>query len=377
MRHPRWTISALTIPGREQYLQKLISSLDEIRVPGGARIVIVYNKAIREGLRAVEREISRRSRRHDVEVFFNNGDPTISGGRNFQLNVCKSPLLCFIDDDVTVHGDLFNTLDDTLRRVPVGILGARSVVEDTDTPFKPREETPYVAAPELRYMTVQGMLIAGYTNLFRDIGGFNPRRRFWGEWTEFNLRMWRNGFPGGYVMDGGFLRHWEKAPESPTRNMEGRARHVLWGLICTALEYDAVDVNEATETFWRLVEDRYLAYSFGDQLTHRELLRATLELLPELSADWAQISAFRALAAQHPFDFKPFHPIDARDVKRVLPYARKRIAAYRSDIWPVPVRSPVRQFIGSLFGRRRRPAAQDEAAKVKDTGSHPVTDVVS
>lgn len=364
MRHPRWTISALTIPGREQYLRRLIASLDEVRIPGGARIVVVYNKPIREGLRAVEREIARQSKRHDVEVFFNNGDPTISGGRNFQLNVCKSPLLCFIDDDVTVHGDAFTALEDAMRRVPAGILGMRSYVEDTDTIFKPREATPYLESPELRYMTVQGMLVAGYTNLFRDIGGFNPRRRFWGEWTEFNLRMWRNGYPGGYVMKGGYLRHWEKAPESPTRSLEGRARHVLWGLICTALEYDAVDVNEATETFWQLVEDRYLAYSFGDKLTHRELLRATLELLPELSADWAQISAFRARVGEHPFDFKPFHPITERDVKRVLPYARKRIGAYRSDIWPAQVESPVRKWIGGLLGGgRRRDAERDQGVR--------------
>ena len=353
MRHPRWTISALTIPGREQYLKELISSLDDVKIPGGARIVVVYNRAIREGQRAVEREISRRARRHEVDVFFNNGDPTISGGRNFQLNVCKSPLLAFIDDDVTAHGDLFNTIDDTLRRLPVGIVGAPSLVEDTDTPFKPRAETPSVNAPELRYMTVQGMLVAGYTNLFRDIGGFNPRRRFWGEWTEFNLRMWRHGYPGGYIKSGGLLRHWDKAPESPTRSLEGRARYVLWGLICTALEYDAVDVNEATETFWQLVEERYLAYSFGDKLTHRELLRATLELLPELSADWAQITAFRAMTAEHPFDFKPFHPINERDVKRVLPFARKRIAAYRGDIWPTQAASPVRSWIGGLLGRRK------------------------
>ncbi len=152
---------------------------------------------------------------------------------------------------------------------------------------------PHVITPEFRYQPVQGMLVASYTNLLRDVGGFNPRRRFWGEWTELNLRMWRSGFPTGHVMTGGYLRHWEKAPDSPTRNMDGRAKHVLWGLICTALEYDAVDMSQATETFWRLVQDRYLAYSFGEELSHQELLRATLELVPDLSAEWAAITAFR------------------------------------------------------------------------------------
>ena len=235
----------------------------------------------------------------DVEVHFNNGDPTISGGRNYQLNLVKSPLVCFVDDDITVHGDAFLTVEEAMRRIPAGLVGLRSYREDTDELFKPRDSTPHVITPEFRYQPVHGMLVASYTNLLRDVGGFNPRRRFWGEWTELNLRMWRSGFPSGHVMTGGYLRHWEKAPDSPTRNMDGRAKHVLWGLICTALEYDAVDMSQATETFWRLVQERYLAYSFGEELSHQELLRATLELVPDLSAEWAAITAFRSHVAEH------------------------------------------------------------------------------
>ncbi len=75
------------------------------------------------------------------------------------------------------------------------------------------------------------------------IGGFNPRRQFRGKWMELNLRMLRHGFPTGYAINGAFLRHWYEAPESPTRNMAGREQHVLRGLICTGLEYDAVSVK--------------------------------------------------------------------------------------------------------------------------------------
>jgi|CXWL01.1.fsa_nt_gi GT2 family glycosyltransferase len=351
MLHPRWTITALTIPGREEYLHQLLESLNAIAVPGGARITVVYNKPIRDGQDAIEKRVCGWSRRHACDVFFNNGDPTISGGRNFQLNVCKTPLICFVDDDVTVHGDLFPALEHALRTVPAGIVGARSYVEESDTLFKPKDGTPHVIAPELRYMSVQGMLAAGYTNLFRDIGGFNHRRRFWGEWTELNLRMWRHGFPTGYVMDGGYLRHWEKAPESPTRNMEGRARHVLWGLICTAMEYDAVDISSATAAFWQLVEERYLPYSFGETLTNGELLRATLELLPELSASMPAIMAQRLDSASHPFDFKPFHPIDATDVQRVLPWAKKKILPYREAVWARP--SATRRLLAGLWRKVR------------------------
>lgn len=116
-------------------------------------------------------------------------------------------------------------------------------------------------------MPIQGMMVATYRKLLVDTGGFNIRRRYWGEWTELSLRLWRLGFPTGYVTQHGFLRHWEDAPDSPTRSLAGRELHVLWGLICTALEYNAVDSNEATEVFWQLVEKRYLTYSFGSNLS--------------------------------------------------------------------------------------------------------------
>ena len=57
MSAPRWTITALTIPGREHYLRQLIQSLEATVIPGGARLVIVYNRAIRDELADVERTI--------------------------------------------------------------------------------------------------------------------------------------------------------------------------------------------------------------------------------------------------------------------------------------------------------------------------------
>jgi hypothetical protein len=330
----RWTITALTIPGREPYLKALIESLEAQTIPGGGRVVVVFNRAIRDELSQVEARIQSWASRLPVDVFFNNGDPTIGGGRNYQLNLAKSPLVCFVDDDCTLHDNVLGAIEETLKRVPAGLVGVRSYVGDTDTLFKPRDSTPHVATAGFRFQPVQGMLVAGYTNLFRDVGGFNPRRRFWGEWTELNLRMWRSGFPTGHVMQGGYLRHWEQAPDSPTRNMEGRAQQVLWGLICTALEYDAIDMTEATASFWRLVQERYLAYSFGDQLTNEELLRAVLALVPDLSTAWPGITAFREEVRRHPFDFKPFQPLSEDALERVLPHARRQLRKYRWDAWP-------------------------------------------
>lgn len=107
----------------------------------------------------------------------------------------------------------------------------------------------------------------------------------------------------------------------------------MWGLLCTALEYDAIDEREDTRAFWDLVENRYLAYAFGTDAPKRDLLRSMLRLAPRLSAEYPAIAAFRDVVRQHPFPFMPFHEFSRDDVKRVLAYAETRIAGYRDDVW--------------------------------------------
>jgi hypothetical protein len=60
-------------------------------------------------------------------------------------------------------------------------VGLPSYQEDSETRFKPRDSTPSLDVDGIRYMPVQGMIVAGYHRLFDGIGGFNPRRRCWGE----------------------------------------------------------------------------------------------------------------------------------------------------------------------------------------------------
>ncbi|MEO7520849.1 MAG: glycosyltransferase [Gemmatimonas sp.] len=328
----QWTITMLTIPSREQYLANLLASVATLPGADRCEIVVIHNAATKEEHDVIEQRICAMVPCLPVRVYLNSTDPSIGGGRRLQLGVCRTPLVAFVDDDLTLHGDVLGTLEDALRTRPLGIVGLPSFNEDTAERFKPRESTPYVNLDDIRYMPVQGMLVAGYRRLFSDIGGFNPRRQFWGEWTELNLRMWRHGFPTGYAMDGAFLRHWHKAPESPTRNLVGREQHVLWGLICTALEYDAVSINEATEAFWRLVQDRYLAYSFGSELTPRRLLASVLELMPQLSSEFPAIYAFSQVARKHPFHFKPFETLAVDQVREVLAHAEGAVQLYRPDI---------------------------------------------
>ena len=358
---PLWTITALTIPSREEYLQRLLQSLATLEGRHRFEVVVIYNAPTIEEPSVVEERIHRLAPSLRVRVYLNTAEPTIGGGRRVQLAVCRTPLMAFVDDDLTLHGDVLGALEEVLYSKPLGIVGLPSYEEDTDRRFKPRESTPYVDIDNIRYMPVQGMLVAGYRRLFADIGGFNPRRQFWGEWTEFNLRMWRHGFPTGYIMDRGFLRHWHKAPESPTRNMGGRERHVLWGLMCTAIEYDAVSINEATEAFWRLAQDRYLAYSYGEQPSPKRLLGTVLELMPKLSQEFGAMRAFAEEARRHPFQFMPFEPLTTEQVRDVREYADEAIHAYRPEAlmsaggtMPVAKKGWFSRIVRAATGRKNR-----------------------
>jgi hypothetical protein len=327
-----WTLSMLTIPSRLPYLGRLLRSIAELDLPRPFDVTVVYNRETEQEPLAIEAEIQAMAPSLPVRVYVNANDTSIVGGRAVQLGVCRTPMLAFIDDDLTLHGDVFGTIERTLRTRPMGIVGLPSFEGDTGEPVKPRDSTPSVRVDGVRYMPVQGMLVAGYRRLFADVGGFNPRRRFWGEWTEFNVRMWRHGFPTGYPLESGAsLRHWSAAPESPTRNMGGRERHVLWGLLCTAMEYDAVSINEATEAFWRLAEDRYLAYSFGAVPSAKELLATVLELMPQLAQEFPAIRAFAEETRRHRFQFKPFQDLTEAEVREVLAFATGAIAPYRPE----------------------------------------------
>ena len=370
---PLWTFSALTIPSRQEFLHRLLQSLETIGDKQRFEVVVIYNATTPEEPTVVEKRIQRLAPSLRIRVYLNTAEPTIGGGRRVQLAVCRTPLMAFVDDDLTLHGDILGTLEDALASRPMGIVGLPSYEEDTDRRFKPRESTPYVNVDDIRYMPVQGMLVAGYRRMIADNGGFNRRRQFWGEWTEFNLRMWRHGYPTGYVMDRAFLRHWHKAPESPTRNMGGRERHVLWGLLCTAIEYDAVSINEATEAFWRLVQDRYLTYSYGEQPTPKQLLATVLELMPRLSHEFGAMRTFAEEARGHPFQFKPFEPLNEEQVRKVITYASEAIDAYRPD-WLLDASARTTPVRRSWLSRIFRAATGRDGSRRHEMQPTPATD---
>lgn len=336
---PRWSVTMLTLPEREPYLVRLLESLPGVGADAGTEVVVIYNAPPREPRDAITRRLASACPSLSLRVQFNDGEQTIAEGRNLQLTACRAPLVCFVDDDITLHGPIFRALESALREQPVALVGFPSLQEDSGVPFKPRAETPYVDAGGLRYMHVQGMLCAGYRQVLTDVGGFSRLRAFWGEWTELNTRLWRRGYPTAYQMGAGYLRHWSQAPHSPTRHRPDRALHILWGLACTAIEYDAVAATPASRSFWAAIEERYLCYAFEAGATPPEVFRTMLELAPRLADAWPAIRTARARAASDPFPFGPFHPLSPADVAGVRRHAARALAPVKRMVFSAPRRT--------------------------------------
>ena len=128
---PQWTITMLTIPPREQYLANLLSSIAAL--PGASRceIVVIYNASTNEELDTIERRICAMAPRLPVRVYLNSTDPTIGGGRRLQLGVCRTPLIAFVDDDLTMHGAVLGTLEESLKVLRSRLASAGHIVLDT------------------------------------------------------------------------------------------------------------------------------------------------------------------------------------------------------------------------------------------------------
>jgi GT2 family glycosyltransferase len=330
MHRPDWTLAILTLPSREEYLGRLVQSIAATVDPSRAEVLILRNDGPEPLAADARARLESLAGTLSLRFLPGHADPTIPRGRNALLAACRTARICFLDDDVTVHGDLLRSLDDALAAEPLALVGLPSFENASDKLHKPRPDTPAVAQASVRWMPVHGLLCAGYTEVLQQAGGFRERRRFWGEWTELNLRLWRMGLPTGYWMKGAHVRHWTAAPDSPTRNRAHKEREIVWGLLCTALEYDAGVDTPGSEAFWRLIASRYLPYAFGRGLSAESVFAVIVELLPSLGAEWRAIEADRKRARRHPFDFRPFQPLSLRQVASVRRHARRALRRVRA-----------------------------------------------
>src|SRR5262245_56303333 len=104
------TFSILTIPEREPYLKRLLESILALGTNPLPCVNVIYNRRVEGALHRVEAQIRALAPKLPIDVFFNAGDPTIVAGRNLQLSVCRTPLIAFVDDDITLHGNIVDSI---------------------------------------------------------------------------------------------------------------------------------------------------------------------------------------------------------------------------------------------------------------------------
>jgi hypothetical protein len=342
---PRWSVTILTVPEREPLLLRLLASLTEVGADPATEVVVVYNGHPSEPREAIAGRLGAACPPLGVRIRFNEGRLTVAEGRNLQLSSCRAPLVCFLDDDVTLHGEVFPGLERALRDQPVALLGVPSFDGNSGEPFEFRAAMPWVDAGGLRYAQLQGRLCAGYRQLLVDVGGFSSLRGFWGEWSELTLRLWRRGYPTAYRLSAGYLRHWRQEPHSAAHKSD-RARHVLWGLACTVLEYDAI-ASPASGAFWERIERSYLSDA-AELGTAPEVFRTMLELAPRFVECWPAIRMARARAAGDPFPFGPFHPVTAAEVAQIRSHAARALLPLKRTTFP-PLRAGASAFSPSAL----------------------------
>ncbi len=201
-----WTICTLTIPSRDIYLRRMLDSLEKER-GHGLNIKISYNSPLDDGVKELSDRLLRDY--EDTEIrFYDSQYYGIPEGRNRLLSLVQTPLVAFLDDDCTIEGeDVFFKLEETLKKTSLGLIGLKSFCRDSDEIFKPRPRIPQKKIGNILYANVEGLLGASYTQLLRDIRGFNERKRFRMEWMDLNTKFHRAGYPTGIDLEAGFLRH--------------------------------------------------------------------------------------------------------------------------------------------------------------------------
>lgn len=328
-----WTLEILTIPSRDFYLRKLIDSTAE-QIKGGLNVRVLYNSPEDKNTKNLAEQLQRDY--PSLQVFSYRSKDSfygISEGRNHLLQGTETPLVAFIDDDCSFDGEShFEKLEDTLRKTSLALVGLPSLRNDSGRLFKPRKEAPKQLIENVTYMDIEGMFAAGYTQLLKDIGGFNERRRFRMEWVDLNTRLHRMGFTTGIDMNAGFLRQWFLAPDSATRGKKKRISEALYCFLSTIIEFDCCSEQELPERMFHVAEKYFLRQDNGKNLIQRELMREIAKEIPRVFEDRKSIERRRTFLRTLPFKFLPYEPITREDWLMLIDYSKSKIEKYKESL---------------------------------------------
>ncbi|HIH32013.1 TPA: glycosyltransferase family 2 protein [Candidatus Woesearchaeota archaeon] len=324
------SLGIITLPSRKEYLFKLLESVKSVSSSGIRVNILINAKVDNNGAGNLENAVKEYP--NTTVTTYNSETYSIPEARNKILSICETPLIGLIDDDCTIHGEhVFENLVDTLKKTNLAMIGLKSYVDDSDVMFKPRKTTPKEVINGVTYMKIEGLFALAYSQLLRDVGGFNERKRFWMEWTDINTVMHRNGYPTGLDMNAGYLRHWMGAPDSATRGRKDRVYDVIYGLLATGLEFGC-DYNVTELKMWEMAESTFLKYENENDIKVRELLPKLVTVLPRIIRDAEKIKVYGDRLKSLPFNIMPFENITREQWLELTQYASHHMQKYKSGL---------------------------------------------
>lgn len=302
-------IVILTIPTRMVQINSLLKCLEGID-KSKYRLILVCNTKEDERAKKFVKKIKPLIEGIfvDYDVIF-NPEKTIASGRNKGLiksieNIRKGTRVTYmIDDDILIynHKAIFDLLETGLQHAAfvgypsfsISKILQKKKIKDANklvgaiinkkdfskfTGYleieKPRKYTPFKGQKYERdfvlYGHVHGNLTLHFTRvlekLYNDYGEeglFSTSRAWYGENTEFNYRLQRHGFIGGYIFNSrnkmehvynakkwGLLFHNHlNVNDSPTRNLSNRNENMLRSYIYLCMESGTIPMDVSEEEF--------------------------------------------------------------------------------------------------------------------------------
>lgn len=319
-----WTLCILTLPSRINSMLNLLMSLKKIEQGFNLNILyvggredkihkLIYNTC--KGIKNI----------HNLKIKWKI--VTITEGRNVLLKETHTDLIAFIDDDISFSRDILKIVDKNLKKYPLVLLGIKSYINNTNRIDKPRRtQYPYIRFKNFLLGPVFGIFVGGYTKVIKKIGGFDSRRKDWGEWVDLNFRLLNKGFAMGYLLRDVSVRHWTHNLDSPTRNKKDRHYDIIRGISLTAIDYNlTISFNN---NFWKVVFSRYLNYAYDKKVTKEKLFFDTIKVFNQLIREdcW-----FNNINKE--YKYIPYEEIKLSEWLKLLESSEKKLKIYKSTLY--------------------------------------------
>ncbi len=107
--------------------------------------------------------------------------------------------------------------------------------------------------------------------------------------------------------------------------MKDNNRHLLYGLMAMALEFDCYGQDTFSQNFWKRISE-------DNEFSLEQILKEFAQVIPRLLEDKEQILEYRDFLKSLPFSFMPLQPMSSEDLEKIIEYSREKIKKYKSTL---------------------------------------------